>query len=467
VSAKELTRILVVDDDRAFRVATGTLLKDEGYHVETAGSGAEALKALATGPFDIVLSDLVMEEMNGIELLARIRETRPGMTIIMVTGFGSIPTAVEAMRLGAYDYLTKPCNNEELLIKVRRAAGDRARTREIERLRELLGEGDDFANIVSQNEGMRRVFKQVRQVADTDVTVLINGETGTGKELLARAIHINSGRRPKPFIAVQCSALPESLLESELFGHEAGAFTGAQRQRTGKFEEAIGGTVFLDEIGDIPLGVQTKLLRILQEKQVTRLGSNAVIPVDVRVIAATNRNLDSLVADGSFREDLLYRLNVFPITLPPLRERPDDIPLLAEHFLAKHRKLGRGDLKGFTPSCLHDMMNHSWRGNIRELENLIKRAIITAEGDVIGRLEISGPDAGGTEVESPLTTSIPYKAYLDQVLRDAERKYLVRVLEECRGNMNEVARKMDVDRKTIYRKIAEYGIDVGEFKRQG
>jgi len=457
-------RILIVDDDRAFRIATGTLLSDEGYRVDTVGSAKECLEALARSQYDIVLSDLVMEGMNGIELLGRLREFHPGITVIMVTGYGSIPTAVEAMRLGAHDYLTKPCNNEELLIKVRKAVEDRTKTREIFRLRELLGEGKDFANIVSQNDGMRRVFKQVRQVADTDVTVLISGETGTGKELLARAIHINSTRRSGNFIAVQCSAIPESLLESELFGHEQGAFTGAQRQRIGKFEEAIGGTVFLDEVGDIPLGVQTKLLRILQEKQVTRLGNNAVTPVDVRVIAATNRELESLVKEGTFREDLLYRLNVFPITLPPLRDRIDDIPLLAEHFLSKHRSLTPRALKGFTPSCIHDMMNHSWRGNIRELENLIKRAIITAEEDVITRLEIRGSGDERSGVESPLTTSIPYKSYVEQVLRDAELKYLMRMLEECHGNMNEVARKMEVDRKTIYRKISEYNIDVRVFK---
>jgi len=459
------TRILVVDDDRAFRVATGTLLRDEGYEVETAGSAGECLQTLARGPFDIVLSDLVMEEMNGIELLGKVMELYPATTIIMVTGFGSIPTAVEAMRLGAYDYLTKPCNNEELLIKIRRAVDDRAKTREIERLRELVGEGNDFANIVSQNDGMRKVFKQVRQVADTDVTVLVTGETGTGKELLARAIHVNSTRRSKNFIAVQCSAIPESLLESELFGHEQGAFTGAQRQRIGKFEEAIGGTVFLDEIGDIPVGVQTKLLRILQEKQVTRLGSNAVTPVDIRVIAATNRSLESLVGGGTFREDLLYRLNVFPISLPALRERLDDIPLLAEFFLQKHRSLAHRELKGFSPSCIHDMMNYVWKGNIRELENLIKRAIITAEGEVITRLDIPGTDGNRAVVDFPLTTSIPYKTYVEQVLSDAEKKYLMRMLEDCHGNMNEVARKMEVDRKTIYRKISDYAIDVSVFKR--
>lgn len=458
-------RILVVDDDKAFRVATATLLKDEGYAVRTVASGREAFDALRTDRFDILLSDMVMEGMNGIELLRAVKGEFPAVTVLMVTGFGSIQTAVEAMRLGAHDYLTKPCNNEELLIKVARAVEDRRKNAEIERLRSLLDEADDFGSIVSQNDGMRKVFKQVRQVADTDVTVLVLGETGTGKELLAKAIHANSPRRGKPFLAVQCSALPETLLESELFGYERGAFTGAQRLRTGKFEEAHGGTVFLDEIADVPLNVQTKLLRVLQEKQVTRLGSNDPMELDVRIIAATNRDLEAMTAGGLFREDLLYRINVFPVTLPPLRERLDDIPMLAEHFLRKHRSLTKREVRGFSPSCIHDMMNHSWKGNVRELENLVKRAIIIAEGDVIERLDIPGASpAGRPGIESPLTTAIPYKAYVDQVLRDAEKKYLMRMLEESKGNMNEVARKMDVDRKTIYRKISEYGIDVQVFK---
>ena len=458
-------RLLVVDDDKAFRVATAALLRDAGYAVKTVSSGREALEAMRAETFDILLSDLVMEGMNGIELLQVVREEFRPVTVLMVTGFGSIGTAVEAMRLGAHDYLTKPCNNDELLIRVARAVEDRNKNAEIERLRSLLDEGNDFASIVSQNDRIRKVFKLVRQVSDTDVTVLVLGETGTGKELLARAIHANSIRRARPFLAVQCSALPETLLESELFGYERGAFTGAERLRPGKFEEARGGTVFLDEIGDIPLGVQTKLLRVLQDKQVTRLGSNDAMELDVRIIAATNRNLEAMAAGGLFREDLLYRINVFPVTLPPLRDRLDDIPLLAEHFLKKHRALAKTEIAGFSPSCIHDMMNHSWKGNVREMENLIKRAIIVAEGDTITRLDIPGAEAQGRAgIESPLTTSIPYKTYVDQVLRDAEKKYLLRILEESKGNMNEVARRMDVDRKTIYRKISEYGINVQVFK---
>jgi DNA-binding NtrC family response regulator len=458
-------QLLIVDDDKAFRVATVALLQDAGYATHAVAKASEAIELLKKRDFDLVISDLVMEGMNGIELLRQVKQSHPGLTVIMVTGFGSIQTAVDAMRLGAYDYITKPCNNDELLMKVHRALDEHRKSRELEHLRNVVAQETNFANIISQNDAMRGIFKQVRQVADTDVTVLITGETGTGKELLAKAIHFNSGRRAGPFIPVQCSAIPESLLESELFGHEAGSFTGAARRRVGKFEEANGGTVFLDEIGDVPLLLQTKLLRVLQEKQVVRLGSNGTIPVDVRVIAATHRNLDAMVADGTFREDLFYRLNVFPLSFPPLRDRLDDIPLLSQHFLDKHRSLARTEIKGFTPACIHDMMNYAWKGNVRELENLIKRAIIKTEGDTITTLELpSSPGQAVTEGAAAPNTSLPYKKYLEQVVHDAERKFLMRVLQESRGNLNQAARMMEVDRKTIYRKIDELGIDVRQFK---
>lgn len=463
-------RILIVDDDKAFRVATVALLQDEGYDVTAARSGEEAQKQLELYKFDLILSDLVMEGINGIELLQHIKRTLPDATVMMVTGFGSVQTAVDAMRYGAYDYLTKPCNNEELVIKVRRALDEKRKSKELERLRSLLESTAKFTNIISQNGTMKQVFKLVQQVAETDVTVLVLGETGTGKELIAKAIHVNSTRKEKPFVIVQCSAIPDTLLESELFGYERGAFTGAARQRIGKFEEANGGTIFLDEIADVPLDVQTKLLRILQDKQVARLGSNNSILTDARIIAATNRDLESQVAEGKFREDLLYRLNVFPILLPPLRARLDDIPLLAEHFLQKHQALARQPIAGFSPTVIHGMMNHHWKGNVRELENLIKRALIKAESPTIASIELPSmapADPHGSEsntLDPPLTTSIPYKDYIENVLHDAEQQYLIRMLKECKGNLNQVARMMDVDRKTVYRKIEDFQIDVSKFK---
>lgn len=467
---KEITAsILIVDDDKAFRVATVALLQDEGYTVTAAKNGDEARRIIDTQKFDLIVSDLVMEGMNGIELLQYIKPKLPDATVMMVTGFGSVQTAVEAMRLGAYDYLTKPCNNDELLFKIRRALDERKKTEELKRLRNLFESTADFTNIISQNVKMDAVFKLVRQVAETDVTVLVLGETGTGKELIAKAIHLNSQRKEKPFIAVQCSAIPETLMESELFGYERGAFTGAARQRVGKFEEANGGTIFLDEIADVPSDIQTKLLRILQDKQVFRIGSNTGVNADVRIIAATNRDLEKMVAEGTFREDLLYRLNVFPITLPPLRERLDDIPLLAEYFLQKHQGLARQPISGFAPSAIHAMMNYTWKGNVRELENLIKRAIIKTDDSTISVIELPGGGAAQGEGEkgmsdSPSTTFLPYKDYLDRVIRDAEQKYLLRVLRDSKGNLNQVARIMDIDRKTVYRKIDEYQINVAQFK---
>ena len=443
------------------------LLQDEGHCVHVAKNADEAKQHLEDESYDLILSDLVMEGMNGIELLRHIKERTPDATVMMITGFGSVQTAVEAMRHGAYDYLLKPCNNDELLIKIRRALEERSRSKELERLRSMLVSEANFSNIISRNDRMKHVFKLVRQVAETDVTVLVLGETGTGKELVAKAIHFNSQRNAMPFIAVQCSAIPETLLESELFGYERGAFTGATRQHRGKFEEANGGTIFLDEIADIPLSVQTKLLRVIQEKQFNRLGSNLSLKVDVRIIAATHRNLEAMVSEEKFREDLYYRLNVFPITLPSLRERLDDIPLLAEHLLEKHQSLARQPKKGFSPSVIHDMMNYEWRGNVRELENLIRRAIIQTEGEMITSLDlpaVAGTGASHGVIETPANTNLPYKEYIENILRDAEEKYLIRMLKECKGNLNQVARMMDVDRKTIYRKIEEHKIDVSQFK---
>ena len=291
----------------------------------------------------------------------------------MVTGFGSIETAVEAMRLGAVDYLTKPSNNEELLIKIRKALELQKKERELQTLRRELQSTYSFGAMVSQSEAMKDVIRQIQRVADTDVTVLLQGESGTGKELAARDQHFNSVRKDSPFVAVSCSAIPESLLESELFGYEKGAFTGAARQRVGKFEEAHTGTLFLDEIGDIAPSVQTKLLRVLQEKSFERVGGSGQVSVETRIIAATNRDLELMVRQGDFRGDLFYRLNVFPIKLPPLRERLEDIPLLAEHFLEKYSSLSSSRVKAIAPGVINDMMGYSWRGNIREMENLIER----------------------------------------------------------------------------------------------
>lgn len=459
--------ILIVDDDKAFRIATVALLQDHGYSVGVATNGHEGKKRLTEQHFDLVLSDLVMEGTNGIELLQWIKANIPQTPVMMITGFGSINTAVEAMRLGAYDYITKPCDNDELLIKIGRVLGEKRKDRELQELRDEVQETYSFSNIVSRSESMKKVFKSVHQVAETDATVLILGETGTGKELLAKAIHYNSPRRNKSFVVITCSALSETLLESELFGHEKGAFTGAVKQRIGKFEDAHGGTVFLDEIGDVPLHLQTKLLRVLQEKEIERVGGNHPIPVDVRVIAATNRNLQEMIKDGKFREDLYYRLNVFPIQLPPLRSRLDDIPLLTEHFLQKHAPLTNGRVKQIGSSALALMMSCEWRGNIRELENVIKRAVIKTEGDTIHSIDIPTEASDDVKPYLPKSTGngeIPFKEYIKKITYDAESKYLVEMLERHQGNIKAVAELMEVDRKTIYRKIEEFGIDISKYR---
>lgn len=459
--------ILVVDDDRAFRIATKTLLEDNGFRVHVAASADEALTLLASTSVDLMLSDLVMAKMSGIELLEAARTKYPDLTVIMVTGFGSINSAVEAMRLGAADYLTKPCNNTELLLKIRRALDVKQKDRELRHLREELQTTYSFGNLLTRSEKMKQVIQAIRQVADTDVTVLIQGESGTGKELVARALHYNSNRKDGPFIAVNCSAIPENLLESELFGHEKGAFTGALKQKIGKFEEAKGGTLFLDEVGDLAPSIQTKLLRVLQEKTFERVGGNAPIAVDIRIIAATNRDLEAMSKHGDFREDLFFRLNVFPINLPPLRERLEDIPLLAEHFLQRHADLAAHRVRYISPKVIADMMNYRWRGNVRELENLIKRAIIKTQGDTIMSIELPTndvPDAGTRESVPDVDLNTPFKDYINAIVRDAEEKYLVRMLRLYKGNINQVAKMMDIDRKTVYRKMAEYSINPETFR---
>ena len=467
------TKILIVDDDSAFCGILRLVLTDVGYTVVLASSGREAQEHLTAQNFDLVLTDLVMDDISGIHLLQYIKENYPETIVFMVTGFASINSAVEAMRIGAYDYLTKPSNNDELMIKIRRAVEDRWKTQQLAQLRSEVESIYSFDNIISRNEKMKDVFRQIHRVAETDATVLIQGETGTGKELVAKAIHYHSSRKSHTLSIVDCSAIPASLMESELFGHEKGSFTGALKQRIGKFEEAGGGTVFLDEIGDIPLSLQVKLLRVLQEKTIQRVGSNVTIPIDVRIIAATNRPLDVLVAENSFREDLYYRLNVFPIYLPPLRDRIDDVPLLAEHFLEKYAQFSSDHVHTIDPSAMAQLASYSWRGNVRELENIIKRATIQCEGNTITSFDIpaftkpvTAPNGQSTKDPAEmLTIQTPYREYLRSIVMNAETKYIVQMLSLWKGNVNKVAHLMGVDRKTVYKKMEENNIDVNKFRQ--
>jgi DNA-binding NtrC family response regulator len=377
-------RLLIVDDDETFRRITQSLLEDAGcYQVDTAESADAAVALLRDNHYDLVLTDLVMAGKDGLEFLDYLKEWTPETPVLMVTGFASVESAVKAMKSGAEDYLTKPCSGDELLIKIKRILDAKKEHQELNRLREEVSEKYTFQNIIGKSPEMQSVFKLIQQVAETDASVLINGETGTGKELVAKAIHYNSLRKNRPFISVNCAALTETILESELFGHERGAFTGAVKQKPGRFELANQGTLFLDEIGDISAATQAKLLRVLQEREFERVGGTQTIYTDIRIISATNKNLQEEIEASNFREDLYYRLNVMPVFLTPLRERQQDLPLLVQHFIDIYAVKMQKPVKAVSSAALEILLNHPWPGNVRELENVIERAIILCKSDEI------------------------------------------------------------------------------------
>ena len=438
-------RILVVDDEAPQLEILRLILGSEGYDVVTAASGRGALAALRRQPFDLVLTDLKMPDLSGIALLEEILREQPGTCVVLMTAHGSIDSAVEAMRKGAFDYLTKPVDREVLLLAVSRAV-ERARlVSENRRLREELRGRFRVENLVGAHGSMQEVFRVVHKVARSTSTVLIYGESGTGKELVARALHVTSDRRDRPFHAVNVAALPETILEAELFGYEKGAFTGADARKIGLFEHASGSTLFLDEVGELKRDLQVKLLRTLQEREVLRVGGTEPVPVDVRVVAATNRDLEREVREGRFREDLFYRLNVIPIVLPPLRARRTDIPLLVEHFLAKHAEPGRA--RGIAPEALLALVGYSWPGNVRELESAVERTLLLADGDVV-RLDDLPPAvrmrsralAGGLPIEIP-------DEGLD--LDGLERSLILRALDKSGGNVTRAARLLGLTRRTL------------------
>jgi len=438
-------KILVVDDEPVVRDSLGKWFTTEGYEVRAVASAREALEGLQKEEPDLVLIDIKMPGMDGMELQRRLHEVAPDVILIIMTGYASVETAVQALKGGAYDYITKPVDPDELEHLVANALAHRQAKREVVRLRENLQEIFPETQLIGKSAGMKRVYELVEMVAPTDATVLITGESGTGKELVARAIHAASPRRYMPLVVIHCGALTETLLESELFGHERGAFTGAQYRKKGKFEVADGGSVFLDEISDISLKTQTDLLRVLQEKEIVRVGGTQPLKVDFRCITATNRDLDELVKAGSFRPDLYYRLNVFRIDLPPLRGRREDIPLLAEHFLQKYATAMNRPLPHLTASALDLLMSYEWPGNVRELENAVERAL------VIGR---------GTEIQAsdfPFQLH-PREAQTGRSLEDVERVHIERVLEETEWNLSRAARILDIDRTTLYNKLRRYGL---------
>lgn len=427
------------------------VLQDHGYAVSVAAGGSEALKKLSEDEFSVVLTDLRMKEMQGIELLAEIKRIYPDINVILITAFGSVETAIEAMKQGAYDYLVKPIKNEDLVRVTERAAREAALRREVNRLRREVLKEYSFHQILGKSKAMREVFDLIRRVADSPTNVLITGESGTGKELVAKAIHYNSDRREAPFVPVNCAAIPETLLESELFGHVKGAFTDAKTDKRGLFEEAQKGTLFLDEISELPLTLQAKLLRAIQEREIRRVGATRPVSVDVRIIAATNLNLAEEVKAKRFREDLFYRLNVIEIRLPPLRERREDIPLLVEAFLRKCAEVSHKEIRGMTESALALLMDYSWPGNVRELENVIERATTLARGEKIVPDDLP-PAIQGARGERRVLDEAAERVL---PLADVEKEYILRILEKTGGNKYQAAQVLGIDRKTLYRKLGE------------
>jgi DNA-binding NtrC family response regulator len=443
--------VLVVDDDADMREMVHDLLKDRGHRVSTAGSGQEALKRLAEADYEVVLSDLRMKGMEGIALLSEVKHSFPDVNVVLMTAFGSVETAVEAMKHGASDYLPKPVKKDELIRVVERVMRESALRREVNRLRKEVRREYSFHHILGKSKPMRAVFDLITRIADSPTNVLITGESGTGKELVAKAIHYNSDRKEAPFIPVNCAAIPEQLLESELFGHMRGSFTDAKGDKHGLFEEANKGTLFLDEISELPITLQAKLLRAIQEKEIRRIGATKPISVDVRIIAATNLNLGEEVKAKRFREDLYYRLNVIELKLPPLRDRREDIPLLVDGFLRKCAEARGKEEKGVTEAALAMLMDYMWPGNVRELENVIERAVTLSRGEKITPDDLP-PGVQGARGDRRVLEEAAEKTLS---LHEIEKEYIKKILEKTGGNKYQAAHVLGIDRKTLYRKLAE------------
>jgi len=437
-------KLLIVDDELSVRDSLGKWFREEGYEVTTVENAGDALTRLAEQRWDAALVDIKMHGTDGIELQRRMHEVDPELIVIIMTGYASVETAVTALKNGAYDYVTKPLDPDEIAHLVKNALAHKHATQENVLLRETVAEVARPGDLVGQSGPMHKVFDAIETVGPTEATVLVTGESGTGKELVARAIHHASPRRFHPLVVIHCGALTETLLESELFGHEKGAFTGAQYRKKGKFEIAEGGTVFLDEIGDITLKTQTDLLRVLQEREITRVGGNQIIKVDFRCIAATNKDLEKLIEEGKFRPDLFYRLNVFRIELPPLRERREDIPLLVNHFVQKFSLAMNNRMTRVSPAAMNQLQQQPWLGNVRELENAVERAMVVGQEPELHEQDF---------IFKPQSVS----SGSGKKLEEMERAHILRVVEECGGNQSHAAEILDIDRVTLYHKLKKYG----------
>ena len=450
------TSILVVDDDKTHRIMLKTMLKQWGWQTEEADDGTTAIEAVHNTPFDAVLMDVRMTKLDGMEALRRIHAYNPAIPVIIMTAYSSVDAAVEAIKIGAHDYLTKPLDFDRLKLTMARALDHRQVQENKDSSHHNKTFSLDTGTIIGNSGPMRELMEMVSYVAPSEATVLISGESGTGKELIAAALHHNSARKNGPFIKVNCAALVENLLESELFGHEKGAFTGADRRREGKFVQANGGTLFLDEIGETSPGMQAKLLRVLQEHEIQRVGGQETIAVDVRVLAASNRNLEEEVAQGTFREDLYYRLNVVPLHVPPLKDRHEDIPPLAEYFVEKFAKKNNRQISGITPRCMALLLNYPWPGNVRELENAIERGIILMRGDYLDEESLPIPvQRFAMKTETP-----PFASAVTSPgsLEEAERIVITNILAETGGNKSEASRRLNITRKTLLSKMHKYGL---------
>ncbi|MBT4502751.1 MAG: sigma-54-dependent Fis family transcriptional regulator [Gemmatimonadetes bacterium] len=446
--------ILIVDDEENIRTTLELFLSERGFGVESVGTGEAAVEMVQEREVAAVVLDLNLPGMDGIETMGQLRRLQPELPIIIVTAFGSIPSAVEAMRQGSYDYVAKPFRNDDLLMRLERGLENSRLRLEVEQLRSRLGEATPFARVIGESASMREALERAQRVADRNVTVLLLGESGTGKEVLARAIHEASRRTEERFVAVNCGAIPDELVENELFGHEKGAYTDARERREGRFEQAAGGTLFLDEIGEMPLTAQPKLLRALEAGEITRLGGAESVQVDVRVIAATNRNLEEEVREGRFREDLFYRLNVFAVRIPPLRERAEDVPLLVEHLAQKCAPLLEVEWAGIAEGALQLLQGYGWPGNVRELENALQGALLMANGCEIEAVDLPPSVRGdtGETVEAP---------GLAQVVAQVERRVIRQALQVEGFNHTRAAKRLKITRQTLLYKIQAYGLEEG------
>ena len=456
--------ILVVDDEPGMREFLEIMLTKEGYGVSIASNGEEAIEKIGNESFDLAIVDIQMPGINGIEVLRNIREKNNNTTIIMITAFASHESAIEAMKLGAYDYITKPFKIDEIKLVIKKSLDKKVLEKENTRLKKELETKYGFENIIGTSNSIQQIFALINRVSELKVNVLVSGESGTGKELVARAIHYSGSRKDGPFIPVNCGAIPETLIESEFFGHAKGAFTGATRDKKGLFEEADGGTIFLDEIGDLPVHLQVKLLRVLEEKKVRPLGKTEPVNIDVRIISATNKNLEQEIMDSKFREDLFYRLNVIKVAIPPLRERKDDIPMLAHHFLNKFATEMDKKISGISNEALEELEKYHYPGNIRELENIIARCVALESNEVIKKESLPKLNTEGDYID--LTDTLNAKDSIDSVLGDVEKQIIENAMKSSQGNKSEAAKMLGITLRSLRYRLAKHRIYDEQLNRE-